>query len=163
MFSSNQKFIITGDRIEDLKEVMTCALNMYYSPTHSYNGGRGIEAYKIEDDGTMVFYSYYNDRYIDKLTLIPKEEIGNFQYLILNIQLYLSSQKYKNIANNLSHYDGDGTSRIGWELGCYDMYYEQLVEENDKANEKSDKYICRPDYDHYACLYLKPYWTYYAK
>jgi len=163
MFSSNQKFIITGDREEDLKTALSCALSINFSPTHSLNAKRGIKAYKIEDSGTIIFYSYYNDSDKINLILIPEEEIGNFEYLMLTIQLYLSSKKYKSIANNIDYYDGDGSSHIGWELGCYDMYFEQLVEENEKQNSKSDKYICRPDYDHYAFLYLKPYWTYYAK
>lgn len=112
---------------------------------------------------TMLFYTYYNDNDKEKLIIIPKEEVGNFEYLMLTIQLYLSSQKYKNIAYNMSHYDGDGTSRIGWELGCYDMYHDYLMEQFNKMEDTKDKYSYYPDYDHYACLYLKPYWTFYHK
>jgi hypothetical protein len=163
MFSSNQKFIITGDHIEDLSTALSCALNIYNSPRHYLNKKEGIKAYKIEENGTMLFYPYYNDKNKEKLTLIPEEEIGNFEYLMLTIQLYLTSKKFKNIVNNMSYYDGDGSSHIGWELGCYDMYYNYLMKEFDKLEDTKDKFSHYPEYDHYACLYLKPFWTYYAK
>lgn len=163
MFSSNQIFIITGDTIEDLNTALSCALNIHCSPVHIMNGIKGIKAYKIVEDGTMLFYSYYNDKDKEKLTLIPEEEIGNFKYLMLTIQLYLSSKKYKNCANNIEYYDGDGTSKIGWELGCYGMYHEHLMKEFDELEDSKDKFSHYPNYDHHAFLYLKPFWTYYGK
>ncbi len=139
MFSSNQRFLITGDKDNSLELALSCALSI------SVGGSKGIKGYHFDEEDGMILHLYITDSINDIVTKIPDEEVGNFKYLLLLIKQYLCSNKYNELLKKTKNdcYWGDGDIYRGWELG----YYGEL----DKG------------YGWGHILYIKPYWTYYTK
>ena len=134
MFTSNQKFRITGDNLKNLEEALKCIL---------YFNNSKIEGYSFDEDG-MILHQWKSKKI--EMTEIPIEEIGNYEYLFLLIQQYLVSTKYNNLLKLTKNIyeNADGGCRRGWEIGAY--------------KEELNKYD-----DWSKCIYIKPFWTYYSK
>jgi hypothetical protein len=134
MFSSNQKFLISGDEESHLKMALKCVLELDNIKPNGYS---------IDEEKGLILYQYLDDNLQD-IFYIPKEEIGNFEYLFNIVRLYLSSKKYSNLLRKTDNEADicDGSSRKGWLIGlCKDL----------------------GDYDYHKTIYIKPFWTFYHK
>ena len=135
MFSSNQRFLVSGDKDDYLKIALNCAIRICDSD---------MVAYSIDEKHGLILYKYITEK--DKnLTLIPEEDVGNFGYVYGIVKLYLSSQNYKNLLYNTKNEADylDGSSHQGWLLGQYDEL--------------------KIDYGWNKAIFVQPYWTFYHK
>jgi len=133
MFSSNQKFKITGDKINSLKSALNCILSFH---------GSKIIGYSFSEDGMILHWASNRNEF----NKIPEEDIGNIDYLFLLIQQYLISGQYKKLLKETKDKNegADGSSCEGWEIGAY--------------QQELKKYD-----DWSKCIYIKPFWTFYHK
>ena len=134
MFSSNQKFLISGDEEKHLKTVLKCAIELDDIKPNGYS---------IDEEKGLILYQYL-DNNLQDISYIPEEEVGNFEYLFNIVRLYLSSKKYSSLLhkteNDADKYDG--SSGKGWIVGlCQDL----------------------GDYDWHSTIYIKPFWAFYHK
>lgn len=136
MFSSNQRFIVTGETEKQLEAVLKC-ISVYT--------GLKIEAISYEPDGVMVLWDYGIFNNSADIIKIPKEEEGNFEYLLCYIKQYLCSKRYdKLLKDTFNEWNNwDGSSHKGWEIG----YYGELNKGDDWGRS----------------VYIRPYWNYYSK
>jgi hypothetical protein len=134
MFSSNQKFLISGDKDKYLKIILEVALKFDDSDPN---------AYYIDENNGLILCKYL-DNNLENISYIPEEEVGNFEYLFNIVKLYLSSKKYSNLLHNTKNEEdcSDGSSNKGWLIGlCSDFR----------------------DYDWHKIVYIKPFWAFYHK
>ena len=146
MFSSNQKLIVTGDKNDDLKQTILFALFL--------RGNIKIKGYYIDSEAGMVLVSSDKIDGNTDLTLFKPEDVGNFDYLMNHIYLYLSSSTYKDLLRKVEKEQDDyleyfdGSTNNGWEVGAW---------------EEANKYKVKYPYDYRRILYIRPYLTAYSK
>lgn len=142
MFSSNQKLVVTGDKLKDLKQFLNCTLEMWLPIKNPKLKHWGVKGYEITENDGLNLYIYIDEDIENRAVLIPEEEIGNEEYLFKVVEQYLVSNKYKKLLEKTYNPDknADGVSHPGWEL-------------------TTNKYGCGFS----EGIKIRPFWTFYHK
>lgn len=152
MFSSNQQLIMTCDDEKDLEKIIKFIID--------FGGFKNINAYYLDNHVGLVLMKHMeekdlnNSKYKDLgITIIQKEEVENFEYLMNVIKLTLSSRAYKATFNpteeemeELEYFDGSVYD--GWMTGAW---------------EEANKFLPKNDYDWKKAFFIRHYRAGYAK
>lgn len=138
MFSSDQRFLVSGDNRENLTETLRFALNYDNNLCHRDKPGcTRIGSFAIHPKHGLVFGNDYSGDEGDLFQVYPMPM--TLEMVVEHAMQYLKSAEAGELRKMIPHDNGDGTSREGWEVYLPPFAYFRTV------------------------IAVKPSWTYYAK
>lgn len=135
MFSSNQEFVITGDKKGNLLEVLKLVDTLYGIRKPGENYGHTVQGFIYNEDSFEMLWSAKD---IKGVSSIPKNTVESMHNMVLSF------------LENTANYDkasgensGDGGCKKGWK-----------VTRGGRMND---------NYQFYVIVKVEPFWTYYSK
>lgn len=150
MFSSDQRFHVSGDRKEALRAVLKLALDMemdFCMDDHANTKGlireacTQINVFCVHEDQGLIFGRLYNFDESEPVKGFSKYPMPmSLDMLVEHAIQYLNTSQASRLRSTMGHPGGDGGLNEGWEvhipMGCH--------------------------LDH-AIIAVRPTWTYYSK
>jgi hypothetical protein len=135
MFSSDQRFLVSGDNKDDLRKVLALALELRMYGDKPFDANHpGVYGYMVHPKHGLIFTNEFDKDYLGDPVIKYSTEM-TLTMLVEQVYLYLESPDSVMLLHEQRRFEGDGGVNRAWEVHA-------------------------PSGDIIA---VKPAWTYYAK